>query len=193
MNIRSFEAIHYRGIDGLSLQNMSRANLITGVNGVGKTALIEAIWLFTGRHNIPLLWNTNVQRSRYPVIDPVAELSDGFIELRGKEKTKEYKWKVEFEPIEQVGEVLVGTGNAKETIQIPVVGQLHTWINGKKIDSKGRSAIHQTVAAQSCTSLHHGRQGSEIASSKAQIGNSGLQMSICNVTPIWLDQGTSKR
>ena len=111
MNIRSFEAIHYRGIDGLSLQNMSRANLITGVNGVGKTALIEAIWLFTGRHNIPLLWNTNVQRSRYPVIDPVAELSDGFIELRGKEKTKEYKWKVEFEPIEQVGEVLVGTGN----------------------------------------------------------------------------------
>lgn len=146
MNIRSFEAIHYRGIDGLSLQNMSRANLITGVNGVGKTALIEAIWLFTGRHNIPLLWNTNVQRSRYPVIDPVAELSDGFIELRGKEKTKEYKWKVEFEPIEQVGEVLVGTGNAKETIQIPVVGQLHTWINGKKIDSKGRSAIHQTVA-----------------------------------------------
>ena len=49
MSISSFEAIRYRGISGLSLKGLSRANLITGVNGVGKTALIEAIWLFTGR------------------------------------------------------------------------------------------------------------------------------------------------
>ena len=102
MSISSFEAIHYRSIDGLSLQNMSRANLITGVNGIGKTALIEAIWIFTGRRNPGLLWNRNVQRSNHPVIDPVAELSDGFIELRGKENGKEDRWKIEFESVERV-------------------------------------------------------------------------------------------
>ena len=144
MNIRSFEAIRYRGINGLSLNSLSRANLITGVNGIGKTALIEAIWLFAGRHNTPLLWNANVQRSFNSVVDPVAELSDGFIEIRGIENQKEHKWKVEFEPIGSIGEVLVNAGDTQETIQIPVVGELHTWIDGKKINSKDRGTIHQT-------------------------------------------------
>ena len=144
MYIRRFEAVRYRGIDGLSLGSLSRANLITGVNGIGKTALIEAIWLFTGRHNTSLLWNANVQRSFNPVVDPIAELSDGFIEIRATENQKEHKWKVEFEPIGSVGEVLVNVGDAQETIQIPVVGELHTWIDGKKINGKDRGAIHQT-------------------------------------------------
>lgn len=43
IHLSSFEAIHYRGIDGLSLPELNHVNLITGVNGVGKTALIEAI------------------------------------------------------------------------------------------------------------------------------------------------------
>lgn len=47
-HLSSFEAVRYRGIDGLSLPRLSRANLVTGVNGVGKTALIEAMWLFAG-------------------------------------------------------------------------------------------------------------------------------------------------
>ena len=144
MNISSFQAIRYRGISGLSLSSLSRANLITGVNGVGKTALIEAIWLFTGRHNIPLLWNANVQRTLNPVVDPVAELSDGCIEIKGVENQNGHRWKVEFEPIGSVGEVLVNAGETKESIQIPVVGELHTWIDDKKMDSNERGAVHQT-------------------------------------------------
>ena len=46
--LSSFKAVHYRGIDGLSLPRLTRANLVTGVNGIGKTALLEAMWLFTG-------------------------------------------------------------------------------------------------------------------------------------------------
>lgn len=144
MDISSFEAIRYRGINGLSLNSLSRTNLITGINGIGKTALIEAIWLFTGRHNTPLLWNTNIQRSFNPVVDPVAELSDGFIELRGLENQKEHKWKVKFEPIGSIGEVLVNAGDTQETVQIPVVGELHTWIDGKKMNGKDRGAMYQT-------------------------------------------------
>ena len=55
IHLSSFEAVHYRGIDGLSLPKLNQVNLITGVNGVGKTALIEAIWLFMGRYNSRLL------------------------------------------------------------------------------------------------------------------------------------------
>ena len=51
--LSSFTAVRYKGIDGLSLSRLSRANLITGVNGVGKTVLIEAIWLFMGRYLLP--------------------------------------------------------------------------------------------------------------------------------------------
>lgn len=154
MSISSFEAIHYRGISGLSLKNLSRANLVTGVNGTGKTALIEAIWLFTGRYNTALLWNRNVQRSDHPVMDPVAELSDGFIELRGKENGTECKWKAGFEPIEQVGEVSVKAGNTKETIQIPMMGRLHTWIDDEKIDNEDQIAIHQTPRGAVLHQLH---------------------------------------
>ena len=142
MGISSFEAIHYRGISGLSLQGLSRANLITGVNGIGKTALIEALWLFTGRRNPGLLWNANVQRTHHPVIDPVAELSDSFIELQGKEDGKEDKWKIEFEPIEQVERVPFDADDA-ESLPIPVAGRLHAWIDDELIDNGGRS-MHAT-------------------------------------------------
>lgn len=142
MSISSFEAIHYRSIDGLSLRNMSRANLITGVNGIGKTALIEAIWLFTGRRNPGLLWNRNVQRSNHPVIDPVAELSDGFIEFRGKENGKEDKWKVEFESVERVERVPFDE-NDTESPPIPIAGRLHSWSGDELIDDVPRS-MHDT-------------------------------------------------
>ena len=142
MRITSFEAIHYRGIDGLSLQNMSRANLITGVNGIGKTALIEAIWIFTGRRNPGLLWNRNVQRSNHPVIDPVAELSDSFIKLRGKENGKEDRWKIEFEPVERVERVPFDE-NDTESPPIPIAGRLHSWIGDELIDDVPRS-MHDT-------------------------------------------------
>ena len=78
--LSSFKAVHYRGIDGLSLPRLTRANLVTGVNGIGKTALLEAIWLFMKRHNPVLLWDANVQRSDEPVLDPVARLG-GLLKL----------------------------------------------------------------------------------------------------------------
>ena len=89
--LTSFQVVHYRGIDGLSLPALTPANLVTGVNGIGKTALLEAIWLFTGRHNPTLLWNANVQRSGEPVLDPVSRLSRGALELHGTENGSHHK------------------------------------------------------------------------------------------------------
>ena len=35
-HLSSFEAVHYRGLDGMSIPRLSAANLVTGANGVGK-------------------------------------------------------------------------------------------------------------------------------------------------------------
>ena len=51
IHLSSFAAVHYRGLDGLSIPRLSAANLVTGANGIGKTALLEAIWLYVGRPN----------------------------------------------------------------------------------------------------------------------------------------------
>ena len=96
IRLSSFEAVRYRGIDGLSLPRLSRANLVTGVNGVGKTALMEAIWLFMGRYNQMLLWNPNVLRSEKGVLDPVERLSGDVLELRGVEDGAEHSLKATF-------------------------------------------------------------------------------------------------
>lgn len=99
IRLTSFAAARYRGINGLSLASLSKANLITGANGVGKTALIEAMWLFTGRYNPSLLWNANVQRAARPTLDPISRLTDGELELHGMENGRHHKVRYVFEKI----------------------------------------------------------------------------------------------
>ena len=60
--IEQFEAVSYKGLQEFSLGPMGRVNLVTGPNGVGKTSLAEALWLFHGRYNPSILWNLHVQR-----------------------------------------------------------------------------------------------------------------------------------
>ena len=137
IHLSSFEAVHYRGIDGLSLPKLNHVNLITGANGVGKTALIEAIWLFMGRHNTQLLWNANVQRSTNPIANPISELSDKPLKLCGTEGEERHEWKATFEEIEEVTWETVAASDAMYKLeQRPVVGRLRTWIDNKELDGK---------------------------------------------------------
>ena len=53
IHLSSFAAVHYRGLDGLSIPRLSAANLVTGANGIGKTALLEAIRRYVGRFGGP--------------------------------------------------------------------------------------------------------------------------------------------
>lgn len=131
-HLSSFKAVHYRGIDGLSLSRLSPANLVTGVNGIGKTALLEAMWLFTGRYNPMLLWNANVQRSAGPVLDPVSRLSSGALELHGAENGSRHQMKSVFEKAAEIA-VPATTREAKEKnlMQLPVAGRINTYLDGK--------------------------------------------------------------
>ena len=130
--LTSFGAVHYRGIDGLSLPRLSHANLVTGVNGIGKTALLEAIWLFTGRYNPMLLWNVNVQRSANPVLDPVARLSGGKLELHGVENGASHQLVCLFEKVADIAQPATN-GNALEQnlAQLPVAGRIDTYLDGE--------------------------------------------------------------
>ena len=102
-HLDTFHAIRYRGIDGLRLDRLGKVNLITGPNGVGKTSLAEAVWLFNGRFTPVLPWNHVVQRSTHTGVDPLAALSAGVVELAGTERSVAHRWKARFETAPTTG------------------------------------------------------------------------------------------
>ena len=139
--LSSFKAVHYRGIDGLSLPRLTPANLVTGVNGIGKTALLEAMWLFTGRYNPMLLWNANVQRSTTPILDPVAMLSAGILELHGVENGSRCQVKSVFEKVADIARPATVSSAAEQNLaQLPVAGRIKAYLNGKPAKGKGGGA-----------------------------------------------------
>ena len=113
------------------LPRLSPANLVTGANGIGKTALLEAIWLFTGRYNPMLLWNANVQRSSAPVLDPVGRLSRrGVLELRGVEDGSPRRLRSTFEKVADiVRPVATGEVAERNRMQLPVTGRIRTHLD----------------------------------------------------------------
>ncbi len=49
---KSFTAKNYRCFADLTIEPLERINLIVGKNNVGKTALLEALWLYHGYHTL---------------------------------------------------------------------------------------------------------------------------------------------
>lgn len=130
--LSSFTAVRYRGIDGLSLPRLTAANLVTGANGVGKTALLEAVWLFMGRYSPMLLWNANVHRSSHAVLDPIRRLSSDPLELRGSESGMDHDVRWTFERVTHVARpVTVGGATGERVAQLPVVGRIDTYLDGE--------------------------------------------------------------
>ena len=60
----SISVRNYRGIGGLVLDDLSRVNLIAGVNNAGKTSLLEAIYLLTRQNDERALVDVNRWRGR---------------------------------------------------------------------------------------------------------------------------------
>lgn len=54
----SFSVKNFRCFDDLTLDNLARVNLIAGKNNVGKTALLEALLLHSGRYDAGLMLRT---------------------------------------------------------------------------------------------------------------------------------------
>lgn len=140
-HLSAFAVVHYRSIGGLVIPRLTKANLFTGYNGVGKTALLEAIWLFNGRDNGTLFWNNNILRSPDQVLDPISELSSGHIELIGDEQDETFDYHVSFENIlhshyQAIRDKSMSANNP------PLVGRLVTMINNKSYEKP--EALHAT-------------------------------------------------
>lgn len=67
---QSFQIKNFRCFDDLKLDSLNRVNLIAGGNNVGKTALLEAIFLHLGGHNPELSIRLNAYRGFEPVLSP---------------------------------------------------------------------------------------------------------------------------
>ena len=97
--IEQFEAVSYKGLQDFSLGSMGRVNLVTGPNGVGKSSLAEALWLFHGRYNPILLWNLHVQRREMYGPSPLTALGGHAVTLRGEEDGVRFGVMFEYEEI----------------------------------------------------------------------------------------------
>ncbi|MDE2834280.1 MAG: AAA family ATPase [Bacteroidota bacterium] len=55
LHLPSLRVRNFRGIEDLSIQRLGRINLIAGRNGVGKTTILEAAWIFARRGAVQTL------------------------------------------------------------------------------------------------------------------------------------------
>jgi AAA15 family ATPase/GTPase len=59
---QSFAVHNFRCFSTLAMADLERVNLIAGVNNVGKTALLEALFLHCGGYNPALaIWKISVE------------------------------------------------------------------------------------------------------------------------------------
>jgi hypothetical protein len=67
--LSSFSANNFRGFRAFRVDGLRRVNLITGQNNVGKTALLEALFLYSGHFNPSLPLTVNAMRGieRFPL------------------------------------------------------------------------------------------------------------------------------
>src|SRR5687768_10253776 len=59
MMLRSFSVERFRGLAHCKIEGMRRVTLFTGKNNVGKTAILEAIFVHSGRTNPSLVMIVN--------------------------------------------------------------------------------------------------------------------------------------
>lgn len=63
----SLEIKGYRCFEHLTIEKLGRVNLIVGKNNVGKTALLEALWIYARRGNIRTLIDLLFSRDEIPI------------------------------------------------------------------------------------------------------------------------------
>jgi hypothetical protein len=73
---KSIRISNFKVFDNFELEGLSEINLITGMNNVGKTALLEALYLLTGCENIGLALKINTFRGILEFIGDPAKIQE---------------------------------------------------------------------------------------------------------------------
>jgi AAA15 family ATPase/GTPase len=86
--LNSFEVQQYRAFDCLTIPHVGRVNLIVGKNNVGKSSLLEALWLFSQRGRPSVLLDLLRSRDEFPRIYRPTDENDA--------SSKERIWDIRF-------------------------------------------------------------------------------------------------
>lgn len=111
-----FRAENFRGLEDLEIDGLERVNLIAGKNNVGKTALLEAMWIRHGYHNpaLPISADQSRGKQRLSSEEFLWDIFTRFDPSRTIRltfgKSKEQRETLEIEFREQRGQQLTLTG-----------------------------------------------------------------------------------
>ena len=129
-HLSSFEVVQYRGIDGLSLPRLSHANLVTGRKRGRQDG---RCWRPSGSSlgdtvQPSCRWSEHVQRAGDKVLDPIDELANGLLELRGVENGSTHELQTCFEYASDMGRPIAVGGTAQREIDPAFGGWPHRYV-----------------------------------------------------------------
>ena len=148
-HLSSFKVQRYRGLRDLSVSNLAPMNLFTGQNGVGKSSVLEALYLFLNRARAADWWSVVHQRAQEPVTNPLARLTNGEVSMQGVEGGAEHTLTARYETKPCPGQPTSlspaldpdsgGAGELAALLRqgVPIAGVLHVSLDGKPPDLTG--------------------------------------------------------
>lgn len=136
----------FRGIDRLSVERLGRVTLLAGLNGVGKTTVLEAVRLYAGRASAAVCESILDARSD---MEPVRGEGDGLRRREFPDYARLFGWSPEL----SASSVVVGpTGSAPLlTMEMRTFHDLPEipWLQlPRQIRESGGQALHVTVGAE---------------------------------------------
>ena len=107
--LSSFEIHGFRAFEHLKLEKLGRVNLFTGKNNVGKTSLLEALWVYANQGSPSVLWSSLEGRDEGGSL-PELRMTGGDEELEnqiasvrylfyGRKQSRSDSQKMEFGPL----------------------------------------------------------------------------------------------
>ncbi len=155
----SLEIRQFRAFQHLEIERLGRVNLIVGKNNVGKTCLLEALWLYAHKGSQSAIWK---------LLD--ARDESGRLSLRGDEVVREHPFAIRYlfhgrQPIRTIPEpVRIGPlGSADRMLSVGVGWYTPTDANGRRGWLPIQPAAYGTIpAAALCLVTQTGGQAEVI-------------------------------
>jgi hypothetical protein len=160
---RSFAVDRFRGFRHFTIDSLGRVNLITGQNGVGKTALLEAIFLHLGPHNPDLPLRVQAMRGIERTRADAEELWGWLFYSKDVQK-----------PIKLSGRDMSGKG-WDLTLRLVAEGYKLT-TNGASDSAARQAATAETVSGPRTIVLDYQDTSGVKGTAKATIGQDGIRV-----------------